>query len=354
MIVFTIGVISAVFVYQNQTHESVTLLSNYLVTFTSFFISLIALVIAMVTYFSIDSVNNITAMDGNVLENSNYSIAYAEMVNGFSSCKDQKTFMNKLLESIELPVKTETCICYADRLQKIIDNLIWFAYVDFSDQEFIKRRDALVQKIEKECKRYNTLSNGVQYLLDENVKLIEYVLSYQQSRQTNRCQIASMENIRGKMIANPISQIVYFDYLGLDYRKKASAILNKCGDEHKEFSKEHMLAIKNFQYSGADRQHFFTLIRRAKKSFENAHMLSDENVLWEGYILYNEVRTDIMCFLMGDEKKDIIIDNLTKVIETREDVEYLFYEKDAYLSQMFAKETEIATNLKNEFMQAFN
>lgn len=44
-------------------------IADSFISITSLVISLVALIISMITYFAIDSVNEITSMEGNVLEN---------------------------------------------------------------------------------------------------------------------------------------------------------------------------------------------------------------------------------------------------------------------------------------------
>lgn len=349
--IFLIGFLLSIIVYVNRTKEPLNTVSGYLVSITSLVISVIALVIAMITYFSIDSVNSVTAMEGNVLENPQYSIAYSEMVMQFSKCKNQNEFMNLLMNIINdrYGNKTSTCIQFADWLQTIIDHLIWFAYVDFTNNEFTSKCERLVLNLEKECGRYNSLSNGIQYLLNENVKLIKYVLIYQKSRNLEQNQICHLENIRGKMILNPISQIVYYDYLGLDYRRKANKILQKCGNVEKEFSFNYMKEVLAYQYTEEDIRHFCILLNRAKECFKNASRLAETDILWEGYIEYNEVRLRVMEYLIQHTNKEDILNAIKKVIDIRESICFLFNESTTFLSEKFKDEYNMAVSLYENF-----
>lgn len=113
--------------------EPTDIIPDFFISISSLVISFIALIIALITYFSIDSVNNVTSMEGNVLENPNYTIAYSEMIKSFSNCKVKSEFEKKLLEKVcpAFNNKTLTCIQFADFIQNVIDHIIWFAYVDF-------------------------------------------------------------------------------------------------------------------------------------------------------------------------------------------------------------------------------
>lgn len=350
--IFLVGILFSVMIYVNRIKEPLTTVFSYLITITSLVISLIALVIAMITYFSIDSVNSVTAMEGNVLENPRYTIAYFEMVMQFSKCKNQKEFMDLLLNIVynKERDKTSTCIQFADWLQSIIDHLIWFAYVDFKDKEFVKKCEILITKLEKECLRYNALSNGIQYLLNENVKLIKYVLIYQRARNLEQNQICYLENIRGKMILNPISQIVYYDYLGLDYRRKANKILQNCGNRNeKEFTYKYMKDVFDYKYTEEDVKHIYILLNRAKECFNGAIRLAETDVLWEGYIKYNEMRLRVMEYLLQHTNKEDVLIGIKDVINIREKICFLFGEKDTYLSEKFKDEYNMAVSLYENF-----
>ncbi len=351
-VIILLGVLLTYIVYVNRTKEPVDILSDYLINITSLVIAFIALIIALITYFSIDSVNSVTAMEGSVLENPNYTIAYSEMVMSFIDCKNQNDFKKLLIDKVYNGLKrpTATCIQFADCIQIMIDHIIWFAYVDFNDNDFKTKCDKLIIKLEKELLRYNSLSNGIQYILNENIKLIKYIMDYQQGRNLNKSNICNLEDIRGKMIQNPISQIVYYDYLGLDYRKKANQILKKCGSDDVEFTVEYMKSVMEYEYSQDDIQHVKMLLRRAQDSFNNASKLSDTDILWQGYIKYNVARTCVMEHLLDSTNGAEILEYINEVISIRESVCFLYqYGGDSYLNSRFNVEYRNAVNLLLEF-----
>ena len=61
-------------------------------------ISVVALIYAMITYYSIDRVQSMNSMEGNVLCNPNYSVAYPENIQQFEKCKDEIEFSDVLFE----------------------------------------------------------------------------------------------------------------------------------------------------------------------------------------------------------------------------------------------------------------
>lgn len=350
-VTFILGVLATLLLLDSNDSTQIVPWAENIILITSFVISFVAFVFSMVTYFSIDAVKNVTAMDGNVLENENYSIAYKEMIDKFMKEADPKAFSKKLLKEVRCPRKTKSCIVFADYLQNILDHIILFAYVDFNDDEIKKECDKLIKIIRKEARYYKRLSNGIKYQLDENIKLIAYIIDYQKARNKKQdWEFLKFENIRGNMLKNPISKILYYDYLGLDYRGKAEKILSKCGYVKEAFESESMCTIMEFVYSEDDMKHINCLIERADICFMKAQELAKENILWEGYISYNKARIEIMKYLIGKgETKEYILAELDRIISVRENVEYLFSRTDAYLNIEFKKEVDIVKMLKENF-----
>ena len=278
--------------------------TSYAVDISALIVSFIALVISIVTYFSIDKVNNITSMSGNVLENSTYSVATSELVNEFNGCNNDKDFTKELLDSVSHPKngnpigKTKSIIEFADLIQNFIDHLIWFAYIDDEPGTY-KRKEKIVKDLEKNLEKYEKLSNGIQYLLKENLKLIQYVLLYQDSTRKDTYE-HDMENIRGRMMTNPVSQIVYYDYYGLCRRRQAKEIMKSGLPEYdkNEFSANNMLAILKHDYKKDETEKIIFFLDQAMKWFDKADKLTDDDILWKAYISYNKVRTKIQRLLI--------------------------------------------------------
>ena len=323
---------------------------------TSFIISIIALIIALITYFSIDSVNSITTMEGNVLENENYTVAYTEMLRKFSDCATKEQFQNKLFTEVceGIQQKGDTCIQFADSIQNMIDHIIWFAYLDFSNEDFRKNYDKMMRCAEKRLRHYSKLSNGIQYTLHENVKLIKYVLGYQMNRNLSYGYITSLEDVRGGMIRNPMAQIVYYDYLGLHYRRKAAELLKTCGCKTPEFSREYMQFVRDYEFSEGTKRNIHLLLNHAETDFTRANEIAKDDILWKNYLFFNVVRTKIMVWLLEGNNSPVSyeqIENLlNETIRVRREVKF-FYDSIAggYLKSMFEKECEYAEKLMIEF-----
>jgi hypothetical protein len=332
--------------------EPTDIIPDFFISISSLVISFIALIIALITYFSIDSVNNVTSMEGNVLENPNYTIAYSEMIKSFSNCKVKSEFEKKLLEKVcpAFNNKTLTCIQFADFIQNVIDHIIWFAYVDFKGAQLRNECTKLIQYLERELQRYSSLSNGLQYILNENIKLIKYVLDYQEERSLNRDTVCRLEDIRGKMLQNPISQIVYYNYLGLYYRNKANTLLRQCNSQNNEFSFEYMKSILQYNYNPKVVKEINILLNRARFNFDLADELAKTDILWQGYTQYNLARTFVMEYLINTTVEDLTYNYARSALSVRDVVCFLYRSaNDSYLNEMFYKEYTYADNLLKEF-----
>lgn len=332
--------------------EPTDIIPDFFISISSLVISFIALIIALITYFSIDSVNNVTSMEGNVLENPNYTIAYSEMLKSFSNCKVELEFEKKLLEKVNpvLNYKNLTCIQFADFIQNVIDHIIWFAYVDFKNAQIRNECTKLIQSLERELQRYSSLSNGIQYILNENIKLIKYVLDYQEERSLNRDTVCRLEDIRGKMLQNPISQIIYYNYLGLYYRNKANTLFRPCNSKYNEFSFEYMKSIIEYNYDPKVVKEINILLNRAHCNFDLADELAKTDILWQGYIQYNLARTFVMEYLINATAEDLTCNYARSALSVRDAVCFLYRSADdSYLNEMFYKEYTYADNLLKEF-----
>lgn len=335
---------------------------TYMVTLISFIVSVVALLIALKTFFSIDSVNSITSMDGNVLENEHYSVSYPEAIHALSEAKDQEAFTNIVLSRMDFDRKpTHSCIEYADWLQKIIDNLVWLAYVDLNSDTYKKGWDKLNKGINRELTKYNSLSNCIQYVLQEHIKMIETVMTYikwsNEQEEEDLSKVSILEDVRGGIIENPVSRTVYYDYLGLNYHKKArSLIMKQLNNKLKEGTRDFYKALNDLDFDEAKEstKAINAMLIRSLSAFDIASKSSVNDLLWDGYIKYNKVRVEILLSIIEkkskDELKDIITE-LKEVVRIREDIKLLYATKGSYLEKKLQEEIDLATNLLKAFVK---
>ena len=331
---------------------------TYIVTLISFIVSFVALIVALKTYFSIDSVNSITSMEGNVLDNTHYTVSYPDAIHELGKAENQKAYTKMVMQRMGVDRKNaNSCMEYADWIQKIVDNLVWLAYA----KDYEKESEILIESIERELKKFEVLSNGIQYTLREHVLLIKSVLTYikwsESTDSKEEYNLSEMENIRGGMIQNPVSRMVYYDYLGLNYHKKARKIIYdyigaKIDDLH-ECTTE--FYTKLFHTDIKDDELRITveaMLERANYAFNIAESASGNDMLWEGYILYNKARVQVISSILDKdiEKIKTLETIIDKTVCVRQYTLFLYSNEEGYLRKnCLEKEVNLALELKKAF-----
>ena len=312
----------------------------------SLLISVVALIFSVITYVSIDAVNALSSMEGNVLCNENYNAEYMLLVDQYDDCQTQLALQEKLFSDIDSYLKkhNKTCMLFTDFLQYFLDRLLWLAYVDTKREDYRVAVMDIIGKIEKKYNEFNAISNGNQYVLREHIKLIKNILNYQSVSHEGEELDANgkMLNIRGRMLMNGVSKTVYYDYLGLEYHKKAlQKIREITGYTDEEFLSHNMETISHFPYTEEDRKEINLYLRQAQLAFEQAAVSSENDVLWKGYISFNRARIDLLSYLVEGSFPAHWHDSLEEAIEARYFVRKLFVAgkaNDSFLELEFAKE----------------
>lgn len=321
----------------------------------SIVISVVALVYAMITYYSIDSVQSMNSMEGNVLCNTKYSVAYPESIQYFEDCITEDEFQSRLFDLL-LYKKSVDCKQYAEHIQCVIDNIIWIAYANHNDS-FYKKCSVLLEKLNSDKQKFKYINSGLNCLFNENIKLISYVINYQNQRIENSVAISRLENIRGRSIENPVAQITFYNYLGLEYRKRADKLLGF----NNIFTAENMKKIIEKFQSGEyqkEKAHYSALLDIAEKSFMKAFVISNDDMIWKGYISYNLARVKVMRYLVSpdDVYKADVEDCLERAVRDRDNILYLIWsdseslsQKQSFLNRKFCEELTRAKKLIAEF-----
>ncbi len=335
--------------------DSVNSIITLAIGLVSFLMSVVALIFSVVTYVSIDSVNALSSMEGNVLSNENYNAEYVLLVKQYSDCKTQVELRRKLIEDVDefFQKHSKTCMEFTDSLQFLIDRLLWFAYVDVKKPESSIAIAELISKLEKRYYDFNAISNGNQYVLKEHIKLIKNVLNYQSiSHEGNKIDAdGEMLNIRGRMLINSVSKTIYYDYLGLEYHKKALDKIKQITKfSGEEFVKVNMDIISGFNYSESDKMEIDSYLKEAQNAFDNALLSSENDILWKGYISFNKARIDLLCCLVNNDfsQEKNWKESICKSIENRYFVKKMFISNNESLSFLeleFVKEYAYAEAL---------
>lgn len=315
-------------------------------------VSVVALIYAMITYYSIDKVQSSNSMEGNVLCNQNYSVAYPENIQQFEKCKDENDFGNTLFDVLFYK-KPSNCQEYTQGIQCIIDNLTWIAWVN-RDEIFYQRCEKLMEKLNNDKKRFNYVNSGLNLMIEENIKLIDSVIHYQNHRISNSTALCPMENIRGKVLENPLARLTFYNYLGLEYMKRARDLL---GINNLYSSNGLQEALRSFENGSLDsiRGYYSALIEIAKRSFTSAKEIAKYDLVWSGYISYNYARACLMQYLIdpksvGQKEMEQL---LSTVVRKRENILFIIWKDNnqslSFLHKKFIKELENAKRLLEAF-----
>ena len=315
-------------------------------------ISVVALIYAMITYYSIDRVQSMNSMEGNVLCNPNYSVAYPENIQQFEKCKDEIEFGDVLFE-ILFYKKPTTCQEYAQGIQCIIDNLTWIAWAKHDDS-FYQRCDKMMKKLYDDKKRFSHVNSGLNLLIEENIKLIDTVIHYQNHRIANDTALCPMENIRGKILENPLARLTFHNYLGLEYMKRARDLLGINNLFSYDGLREARMKFKSGEINQI-RGYYFALLEIAEKSFSSAAEIANEDLVWNGYISYNYARARLMQYICNPEPAGYseMEQILKTVLKKRENILFIIWKDDnqnpSFLHQKFIRETSVAKQLLDSF-----
>jgi len=278
----------------------------------------------------------------------------AEAVFNMGKCKTQTELMDSLLEK-STKFKFDECLTCEQlitQIQTVMSNLLWFAYADYQNGAFVSKCNDLVFNLEKMCSNFDSVDESTQLILLENVKLIKAVLVYQGAKGLDLSGSCSLKDIKEELIINPVSQIVYNNYLGLTLRKEASVVLrNACSiEDERDLSYESMSKMLAFeQYTKEDIETVDMLIQKAREHFDMAAFLAEQLSVWEGYLEYNLIRLRVMSYLITPIHKEDIIIGIREVVNIRKVLSLVFKKDESYLGKMFLEEYEAALSLYANF-----
>jgi hypothetical protein len=345
--------------YRTSQIQSMEEIVNLITAVLGLVIALWAFVIAMMTYSSIDSVNVITKMEGNVLENENYVTSFTSLLREYHQ-KDSNEVSEAIFTNLEnrFKKKSKTAVDFANNLQYFIDVIVFFPYLFQSDKNGnIEKMNKLMRLIEKKKDAFLSISMGNLILIEETVKLIKSIINYQKLIHTTENLITStLLDVRGTMLKNSVTQTVYYNYLGLYYNKKANLILRKKFDlmEVDFFSLNGLLEVKNkLKLLTDEERELFTLyLREAKKCFQRALDNGNKDVMWEGFIKFNDARSTYFLQLVledykGADWQDIM--NEALIARNRLNIlikDILENEENSYLQDAFIFEYYLASLVK--------
>lgn len=281
-----------------------------IVAIISLYVALGALTISLKTFYSIDEVNAISRMDGNIMENPNYQPNLFSVVLNYTD-SDYKQAASKIMEHMEDLFKKENVQSgahLADSVQEVADMMIFVPFLirvnedkNLTADRYQKTINNLMVTINCRVKKYEAISDGSCKLLNETLKLVEYVFYYQLKSAQEKADPSKLLDIRGSLFVNPVSIILYNDYLGLYYLQEAIGLLDPETKEEKKDKKEKdkkklLGESTEFIISQRDKiddntknlaiSYLETAVRLFKKALENV----GEDTIWRAFICYNMSR----------------------------------------------------------------
>ncbi|MBH0090122.1 hypothetical protein [Pseudoalteromonas sp. NSLLW218] len=362
----------AVWVYDLKEGKD---LLSFTISTVSFCIAVLALFITVRTYTSIDSVNNISKMEGNILDNENYVTSLPELINQFKS-QDENTLEKEIFDSIEHKLKkeSETAVLFADTLQYIIDLIVLFPAV-FNASEtnkvlYKKRMDTILSEVDRRCEILHSVSKGNSIQITETIKLFKAVVSYQSFVADDNFNIhADLLHVRGPILRNPVTKTIYHNYLGLYYNKKGMHLLR----ESLNMNSVDILSIDGLELAQKNintiepsiLEEVSMYLKSAAEQFDKALKVSSEDVMWPGFINYNKARTVYFLALLSNSELNWL-DILDEAIESRSRLNRLIDEilmidrskpaniVSTHLREFFLHQEELARTVKLNILLSNN
>ena len=362
----------AVWVYDLKEGKD---LLSFTISTVSFCIAVLALFITVRTYTSIDSVNNISKMEGNILDNENYVTSLPELINQFKS-QDENTLEKEIFDSIEHKLKkeSETAVLFADTLQYVIDLIVLFPAV-FNASEtnkvlYKKRMDTILSEVDRRCEILHSVSKGNSIQITETIKLFKAVVSYQSFVADDNFNIhADLLHVRGPILRNPVTKTIYHNYLGLYYNKKGMHLLR----ESLNMNSVDILSIDGLELAQKNintiepsiLEEVSMYLKSAAEQFDKALKVSSEDVMWPGFINYNKARTVYFLALLSNSELNWL-DILDEAIESRSRLNRLIDEilmidrskpaniVSTHLREFFLYQEELARTVKLNILLSDN
>ena len=291
--VIVILVISALFGAVLEPSNDV----NLLLAIISAVVALLALYISLCTYISIDEVNAISRMDGNVMENQKYLPNILRLTFKYPQETAQETAeaVLSLWESMFDKNKIQTGAHLADNVQEVADILVLVPFfINTSDKDmsskFSSRISDILTRMKNSTSRFKEFSDGSCKLLEETVNLIDSVFAYQKMTVVAGANSTKFLEVRGAMFVNPVSIVLYNNYLGLYFLRRATSAI---GGLNTNVS---MLDEKKRIFACDDDVRALALlyVDKALHCFSIAKCAAGDDVVWNAFICFNSARCEYL------------------------------------------------------------
>lgn len=373
-----------------QPDGAVGELIPFIVSVISLLIAFLAFSISVKTYTSIDSVNSMTMMDGNIMENENYRtniVLLLRALNEFDpdcfpkrkfrlfkkaekeSMKPVTLYMSKVHALIEGDFTSG--VRFADNIQKLMDYIIVLPYFinakDIEVRKFAqKSARELKVKLESEVLAFANLSEGSTVLLQENARLLGEILKLQtksdgeKKEAENKIDNVRITGVRGSMMKNPVSRTLYYDYAGLYYYNMA---LETMAESLRSTRKNMFTVAMIRQASNPDnlsdvaKHKTLMYLDLALSEFDKAIDVIGDDLMWKSMIYYNIARATFYKMTVSGVASPDWERYIDEAIRFRTDLNYIIADavnSDTYLVRAFKDEETLARMTKFLFRIALD
>ena len=176
--------------------------SGVIIAIFSLDVALLALYISLRTFYSIDEVNAISRMDGNVMENPRYrpNILRAGFRFPQSEFQDTSEALMDYMEGLFHDKSKQSGAHLADNVLEVADLLVLIPYF-IKDNSAIQlnRVSELLDLIRYKVDNFKEISDGSCKLLEETDSLIEAVFAYQKMNDSRTSDPSKLLEIRGSI-----------------------------------------------------------------------------------------------------------------------------------------------------------
>lgn len=271
--------------------------NELMVAVVSLGVALIALYISLRTFYSIDEVNAISRMDGNVMENSRYRPNILRAVFRFPQIdfNDASEALMVYMEQLFNKKSSQSGAHLADSVQEVADMMVLVPFFIQTNNEVAsgmhqERVARLICHMKQRVRSFKEVSDGSCKLLEETVCLIDSVFAYQKMTATGNSDPSKLLEVRGSIFINPVSCILYNNYLGLYFLQRAVAIL--C--EHKTGLSLKQQIDQVSKCNSEKRALALIYADKASSSFNKAkEQIGDDNI-WRAFVCFNIARVEYM------------------------------------------------------------
>ena len=276
--------------------------NELIIAFVSFVVAVIALYISLRTFYSIDEVNAISRMDGNVMENPRYRPNILKEVFCFpqSEFSDTCKALIEHMEDLFREKNKQSGAHLADNVQEVANMLVlipYFINTKNHEESSIQRNriTSLLNTINNKVENFKEISDGSCKLLEETVNLIDAVFAYQKWNTNEDDKTVKLLEIRGSIFVNPVTSILYYDYLGLYFLRRAKETLSKI---------QATPTLSEFFNSARESSHedkamALVYCDKAVNAFKHAIDNTGDDMIWSAYICFNIARTEYLKQLLN-------------------------------------------------------